>query len=72
MRDLVQRRALSLYQSEETKMLNIFFPRIGIEATTYRVYSSTVVPKDPAPRTLRTLKLYIFNTNSTTSVEQQN
>ena len=39
-----QRRALPRYRSEEMKILNITFPRVGIEPTTSRVYSHTLVP----------------------------
>ena len=38
-----QRRALPRYQCKEMKILNITFQRVGIEATTYRVYSRRLV-----------------------------
>lgn len=41
---MVSNIALYLDQSEEMKLLNISFPRVGIESTTRRVYSHTVVP----------------------------
>ena len=39
-----QRRALPCNQSEEMETLNISFPPLAIEPTTYRVYSRTLVP----------------------------
>ena len=36
-----QRHALLRYQSKEIKILNILFPRVGIEPTTSHVYSHT-------------------------------
>ena len=40
-----QRRALPRYQSEEMKLLiYISFPRMGIESTTFHVYSRTPEP----------------------------
>ena len=38
-----RRRALPRHQSEEMKMLNISFLPVGIEPTTSRVYSHTLV-----------------------------
>ena len=38
------RRALRRHQSEEIKISNIKCPRVGIEPTTCRVYSHTLVP----------------------------
>ena len=43
-----QRRALPRPQSEELKILNISFPRVGIEPTKCRVVAVTLV--HPAPR----------------------
>ena len=37
-------RALSHHQSEEMNILNISFPKVGIEPTICRVYSRTLVP----------------------------
>ena len=37
-------RALFRHQSEKNKILNISFPRVGIEPTTYRVNSPTLMP----------------------------
>ena len=39
-----QRRALRRYQTEEMKIFNISIPRVGIELTTCRVYSRTLLP----------------------------
>ena len=39
-----QRRALSHNQRKEMEILNISFPRMGIEPTTCRVYSRMLVP----------------------------
>ena len=39
-----QRRALPRHQSEEIEILNISFPRMGIEHKTCRVFSHTLCP----------------------------
>ena len=39
-----QRRALPRHHSEKIIILNISFPRVGIEPTTYHGYSHTFVP----------------------------
>ena len=44
MRGGTQCHALSLPGLKDMKILNISFPRIGIEPTTRRVYSHTAVP----------------------------
>ena len=38
-----QRPVLARFQSEEMKLLNILFPRVGIEPTTRYTYSHTLV-----------------------------
>ena len=54
-----QRRALLQYKSEEMKILNISFSRVGIELTTYRTYSHTLVPlRHDWPRESNILKIY--------------
>ena len=39
-----QRRILLYYHSELMKILNITFPRVGIEPTTCHVYNRTLCP----------------------------
>ena len=43
----IQYRALLRHKSEEMKILNISFPRVGIELTTCHVYSHTLCATAP-------------------------
>ena len=42
--DGTQRRAMPQHHSEEIKLFNVLFPRVGIEPATSRVYSHILVP----------------------------
>ena len=45
--DGIQRLALRGYQSEEIQILNVTYPRVGMESTTCRVDSRTVCVRAP-------------------------